>query len=64
MGSLASLTDGSNRIAIGSRLAEALGAQVGSEISLISPQGADHAVRHGAAHRFLYRRRDLRDRRL
>lgn len=39
MGSLASLTDGSNRIAIGSRLAETLGAQVGSEISLISPQG-------------------------
>jgi len=39
MGSLASLTDGSNRIAIGSRLAESLGAQVGSEISLISPQG-------------------------
>ena len=39
MGSLASLTDGSDRIAIGSRLAEALGAQVGSEISLISPQG-------------------------
>jgi lipoprotein-releasing system permease protein len=39
MGSLASLTDGSNQIAIGSRLAEALGAQVGSEISLISPQG-------------------------
>ena len=39
MGSLASLTDGSNKIAIGSRLAEALGAQVGSEISLISPQG-------------------------
>jgi lipoprotein-releasing system permease protein len=39
MGSLASLTDGSNEIAIGSRLAEALGAQVGSEISLISPQG-------------------------
>jgi lipoprotein-releasing system permease protein len=39
VGSLASLTDGSNRIAIGSRLAEVLGAQVGSEISLISPQG-------------------------
>ncbi len=39
MGSLASITAGSNRIAIGSRLAEALGAQVGSEISLISPQG-------------------------
>ena len=39
MGSLASLTDGSNRVAIGSRLAESLGAQVGSEISLISPHG-------------------------
>lgn len=39
MGSLTSLTDGSGRIAIGSKLAEALGAQVGSEISLISPQG-------------------------
>jgi lipoprotein-releasing system permease protein len=39
VGSLASLTDGSNKIAIGSRLAEVLGAQVGSEISLISPQG-------------------------
>ena len=39
MGSLASVTPGSGRIAIGSRLAEALGASVGSEISLISPQG-------------------------
>ena len=38
-GSLKSLVPGSSRIAIGSRLAEALGAQVGSEISLISPQG-------------------------
>ena len=38
-GSLASVTPGSGRIAIGSRLAEALGADVGSEISLISPQG-------------------------
>ncbi len=38
-GSLKSLVPGSGRIAIGSRLAEALGAQVGSEISLISPQG-------------------------
>ncbi|VVT03491.1 Lipoprotein-releasing system transmembrane protein LolE [Sphingomonas sp. EC-HK361] len=38
-GSLASLTPGSSRIAIGARLAEALGASVGSEISLISPQG-------------------------
>ena len=39
MGNLNSVTPGSGRIAIGSRLAEALGAQVGSEISLISPQG-------------------------
>lgn len=39
MGSLAGITPGSGRIAIGSRLAEALGAQVGSEISLFSPQG-------------------------
>ena len=39
-GSLASLSEGSNTVALGSRLAEALGAQVGSEVSLISPQGA------------------------
>ncbi|OYY90751.1 MAG: ABC transporter substrate-binding protein [Sphingomonas sp. 28-66-16] len=38
-GTLGALTPGSGRVAIGSRLAEALGAQVGSEISLISPQG-------------------------
>lgn len=39
MGSLAGVTPGSGRIAIGSRLAEALGATVGSDISLFSPQG-------------------------
>jgi lipoprotein-releasing system permease protein len=38
-GTLKSVTPGNNRVAIGSRLAEALGAQVGAEISLISPQG-------------------------
>ncbi|WP_374139421.1 ABC transporter permease, partial [Sphingomonas sp.] len=38
-GSLASITPGSGRIGIGSRLAEALGAQVGSQVSLLSPQG-------------------------
>src|SRR5947209_5203300 len=38
-GSLASVTPGSSRVAIGARLAEELGATVGSEISLISPQG-------------------------
>jgi lipoprotein-releasing system permease protein len=38
-GSLDSLDVGSNRIAIGSRLAESLGAQVGADVSLFSPQG-------------------------
>jgi lipoprotein-releasing system permease protein len=38
-GSLASITPGSGMVAIGSRLADALGATVGSDISLISPQG-------------------------
>lgn len=38
-GRLADVTPGSNNVAIGARLAEALGAQVGSQISLISPQG-------------------------
>ncbi len=39
MGSLASLTPNSGRVAIGSRLAEALGAVVGSQITVINPQG-------------------------
>jgi len=39
IGSLDRLTPGSGNIAIGSRLAEALGAQIGSDITLISPQG-------------------------
>ncbi len=39
MGDLASIKPGSGRVAIGSRLAESLGAQLGSEVSLISPQG-------------------------
>ena len=39
MGSLSAIVPGSGRIAIGSGLADALGAQVGSQISLISPQG-------------------------
>lgn len=38
-GSLADITPGSGRIAVGSRLAEALGAQVGSQVSLINPAG-------------------------
>ena len=38
-GSMMSIAPGSNRIAIGSRLAEQLGADIGSQISLFSPQG-------------------------
>jgi lipoprotein-releasing system permease protein len=38
-GDLDSITPGSGRVAIGSRLAETLGAFPGSEISLISPEG-------------------------
>jgi lipoprotein-releasing system permease protein len=38
-GALASLQPGSNNVAIGARLAEALGARVGGQISLISPEG-------------------------
>lgn len=40
LGSLDSLTPGSEKVAIGSRLAEALGATVGSKITIINPQGA------------------------
>ena len=38
-GNLKNVTPGSGNVAIGARLAEALGAQVGGQISLISPQG-------------------------
>ena len=38
-GSLAALQPGSNNVAIGARLAEALGVGVGGQISLISPEG-------------------------
>jgi lipoprotein-releasing system permease protein len=38
-GALASLQPGSNNVAIGARLAEALGARVGGQISLLSPEG-------------------------
>jgi lipoprotein-releasing system permease protein len=38
-GSLEALRPGSGNVAIGARLADALGTQVGGEISLISPQG-------------------------
>ncbi|RVT94447.1 lipoprotein-releasing ABC transporter permease subunit [Sphingomonas crocodyli] len=38
-GSLDAVTQGEGRVAIGARLAEQLGAQVGSQISLISPDG-------------------------
>lgn len=39
-GRLADVASGTDQVAIGSRLAEALGATVGDTISLISPQGA------------------------
>jgi lipoprotein-releasing system permease protein len=39
VGSFKRLTPGSEQIAIGSRLAESLGATIGSEISIINPQG-------------------------
>ena len=39
-GTLAGLVQGSTTVAIGARLAEALGSQVGDTISLISPDGA------------------------
>ncbi|WP_293875737.1 MULTISPECIES: lipoprotein-releasing ABC transporter permease subunit [unclassified Sphingomonas] len=39
MGSLSGIRAGNGQIALGSRLAEALGAQVGSDVSLFSPQG-------------------------
>jgi len=38
-GSLAALKPGSGNVALGARLAEALGANVGGQVSLISPQG-------------------------
>ncbi|WP_420141052.1 ABC transporter permease, partial [Sphingomonas sp.] len=38
-GKIAEVTPGSNNVAIGARLAEALGADIGGQISLISPEG-------------------------
>ena len=43
-GSMATITPGSGKVAIGSQLAQALGAYPGSEISLISPEGRDTPV--------------------
>ncbi|CAN5191290.1 lipoprotein-releasing ABC transporter permease subunit [soil metagenome] len=43
-GSLSLITPGSDRVAIGSRLAEMLGAYPGSQISLISPEGRSTVV--------------------
>jgi len=40
LGKLANLQPGGEQIAIGSRLAESLGATIGSEISIINPSGA------------------------
>jgi lipoprotein-releasing system permease protein len=43
-GDMRSITPGSGRVAIGSRLAEELGAYPGSEVSLISPEGRSTVV--------------------
>src|SRR5207237_4580652 len=43
-GDLRSIAPGSGKVAIGSRLAEALGAYPGTEISLISPEGRSTVV--------------------
>jgi lipoprotein-releasing system permease protein len=43
-GDLRSITPGSGRVALGSRLAEMLGAYPGSQISLISPEGRSTVV--------------------
>ncbi|MEO7364721.1 MAG: lipoprotein-releasing ABC transporter permease subunit [Sphingomicrobium sp.] len=43
-GDMRSITPGSGRVALGSRLAEELGAYPGSEISLISPEGRSTVV--------------------
>ena len=43
-GTMATITPGSGKVAIGSQLAQALGAYPGSEISLISPEGRDTPV--------------------
>ena len=43
-GNIESVVPGSNRVAIGSRLAQNLGAYPGSEISLISPEGRSTVV--------------------
>ncbi|MBR0551230.1 lipoprotein-releasing ABC transporter permease subunit [Stakelama marina] len=51
VGDLSSLTPGSNNVAIGSRLAEALGASVGSEIQLFNIQG--HATPFGTVPRVI-----------
>ncbi len=60
-GSLDNFGDGGG-VVIGIRLAEQLGLRVGDKITIISPQGGGHAVRHDAAHQGLRRRRHLRAR--
>ncbi len=62
MGSFKDLVPGTNTVAIGARLAEALGVQVGDSIALISPRRAGNAIRRGAADRRLQDRRRVRSR--
>ena len=63
-GDLKSVTPGSGRVAIGSRLAETLGAYPGCGDLADQPRGPLDRGRHRAAHRHLHGRRDLRGRHL
>jgi lipoprotein-releasing system permease protein len=64
LGSLNRLKPGSEQIAIGSRLAESLGATIGSEITIINPQGVPRRSAPCMRIGEVPDRRDLRGRRL
>ena len=63
-GDIRSITPGSNRVALGSRLADTLGALSRQPDHLVEPRRPLDRRRDRAARGHLYRRRDLRDRRL
>ena len=52
-GSLENLSPGAEKIGIGSRLAQNLGAQMGQRITIINPQGPPDTVWHRAARNIL-----------
>ena len=64
-GDIKSLTPGGNTVAVGSRLAEALGLLPGGQITLRNPEGRSNgALPNGPARGHLHGRRGVRDRRL